>query len=131
MGGEEIVTILKNGFLPRKLLLQPMKNTRKVREYLLSQGMEMIADYTFADGKFYDLIKAEQTGRASAYSEKELEFGRDNLLRPSADFLEKLRTEIEKKKKYLLSPVDGQAREEITLSLERLEEINRETRKYI
>ena len=120
MGGEEIVTILKNG-----------KNTRKVREYLLSQGMEMIADYTFADGKFYDLIKAEQTGRASAYSEKELEFGRDNLLRPSADFLEKLRTEIEKKKKYLLSPVDGQAREEITLSLERLEEINRETRKYI
>ncbi len=48
MGGEEIVTILKNGFLPRKLLLQPMKNTRKVREYLLSQGMEMIADYTFA-----------------------------------------------------------------------------------
>ena len=88
-------------------------------------------DYTFADGKFYDLIKAEQTGRASAYSEKELEFGRDNLLRPSADFLEKLRTEIEKKKKYLLSPVDGQAREEITLSLERLEEINRETRKYI
>ena len=52
-------------------------------------------------------------------------------MRPSADFLEKLRTEIEKKKKYLLSPVDGQAREEITLSLERLEEINRETRKYI
>ena len=28
MGGEEIVTILKNGFLPRKLLLQPMKKKK-------------------------------------------------------------------------------------------------------
>ena len=38
MGGEEIISILKNGFLPQKLLLQPMQNVPKVRAFLLENG---------------------------------------------------------------------------------------------
>lgn len=126
MGGEEIISILKRGFLPEKLLLQPMKNSRKVREFLILHSYEIIADFTFKDGKFYDLIKAVKNGKKSVYSEKELEFGRDNLKKPSADFFSKLCSEMNKKRAYLSAPMREESEKNIAESLRRLEEVYHE-----
>ena len=38
MGGDEISDILAARFLPPVLVLQPMRNTRRVREFLLANG---------------------------------------------------------------------------------------------
>lgn len=93
MGGEEMISILSAApFSPEKLILQPMKNAEKVRAYLIKHGYKPIIDYTFADGKFYDLIKAER-GTCS-YSEDELRFGRDNLLRRGEDFVRMIEGKI-------------------------------------
>ena len=57
MGGEEIVSILARlPALPASFVLQPMKNSEKVRAFLCGRGAGITADYTFSDGKWYDLI---------------------------------------------------------------------------
>ena len=38
MGGENIISILQNGFLPKTLVLQPMKNIDKLRVFLNKNG---------------------------------------------------------------------------------------------
>lgn len=103
MGGDEIADILAAGFLPPVLVLQPMRNTRRVREFLLANGYAVTRDYTFRDGKFYDLLRAERgtadaerQGRERAYGEKELAFGYDNVHAPTADFAAWLENEIQK-----------------------------------
>lgn len=126
MGGEEIINILENGFLPEKLLLQPMKNTPKVREYLISNGYEIIADYTFNDEKFYDIIKAKRSEITSEYDPRELEFGRDNLNNPSHDFILKIESEIAKKENYLTAKMGSDARDLLLESLCTLKEIYNE-----
>lgn len=117
MGGEEIIGILKNGYLPEKLLLQPMKNTPKLREFLLLSGYEIIADYTFCDEKFYDVIKAKKGVNVSKYDFRELEFGRDNLKNPSHDFILKIESEIEKKEGYLAAKMSDNAKSSLIKSL--------------
>lgn len=101
MGGDEIVEILRQGFLPPVLVLQPMRNTRRVREYLLAEGYALTRDRTFRDGKFYDVLRAErgtEGARACAprYGERELAFGYGNLHAPSADFAAWLAEELQK-----------------------------------
>ena len=58
MGGEEIVSILEEGFLPPVLVLQPMKHAPKLRRFLLERGYAIERDFTFTDGKHYDLLRA-------------------------------------------------------------------------
>ena len=59
MGGEEIVTILTRGFLPPRLVLQPMKNAPKVRRFLVEAGYRLEHDYTlFVGRKYYDIVRA-------------------------------------------------------------------------
>ena len=78
MGGEIISEILKNAdFLANRLVLQPMKNPEKVRETVLKSGYRILKDYTFKDGKFYDLIVCEKG--EDFYTVDELVYGRDNL----------------------------------------------------
>mgnify|MGYP000820971799 CR=1 FL=1 len=96
MGGEEILSVLGAGFLPPRLVLQPMKNAFKVRTFLLENGYAIGHDYTFRDGKFYDVICAQREGNARKYDERSLLFGYDNLHSPSQDFLSFLREEEEK-----------------------------------
>ena len=48
MGGEEIIKIL-TGQLPPIFLLQPMKNSEKLRRFLLERGANITLDYTFED----------------------------------------------------------------------------------
>ena len=96
MGGEEILSILREGFLPPKLLLQPMQNTPKVRAFLLENGYAIERDVTFRDGKYYDVIYAEKGGAARKYDARSLEFGYDNLHFPSEDFMRKVEEDIAK-----------------------------------
>ena len=88
MGGEEIIKILKEGFIPEKFVLQPMKNADKLRRFLIDSDCRIIEDDVFTDGKFfYFVIKGTRprdgiAGVKESYSELELKFGRDSLKNP-------------------------------------------------
>ncbi len=99
MGGEEIIKIL-SAEIPPVFLLQPMKNTEKVRRFLIENGCSIALDYTFEDGKFYDLILG-RSGERDEYTEREFRYGRDNLKAPSHAFVGKIREEIAKIENYL------------------------------
>lgn len=126
MGGEEIVKILRDGFLPPVLVLQPMKNSEKVRAYLLENGYGITKDVTFfAEGKFYDLIKAKKGAERTVYTEDMLVFGKDNLLHPGRDFVKKLERDIGHCRVWLEASKEG--RNAILARLAKLEEIYDET----
>ena len=125
MGGEEIVQILREYLkreTPKRIVLQPMKNTKKVRSYLLSFGLNLVKDYTFFyDRKFYDLIVAEPIlagFEGERYSEIELTFGKGNIKELPKGFVKKVETDIinyetwlkaetlkEEKKEYFLEQI--------------------------
>ena len=112
MGGLEIISILQNAkHLPEKLVLQPMRNQRDVREYVTKQ-YEIVTDVKFFDGKFYDVIVAVQSDTPSALTELELEFGKSNIQEPSTDFVSYLKLELTKLNSILegTSDVDVQAK---------------------
>lgn len=106
MGGMEIIKILTEGFIPKKFVLQPMKDSPAVRKFLLSRGARIDMDVTFfGGGYFYDVIKGSKSGAGggSVYGDDDIAFGRDNLLYPSAAFLKKIEGEIKKTESYLIS----------------------------
>ena len=124
MGGEEIISIINSApRLPNTLILQPMKNSEKVRSALLQKGYRLIKDYTFfAEGKYYDLILCE-VGEDDL-TPKELLFGRTNLLERPTAFIEKWQGKKEEIKRYLSEKNLGQkSREELLAELKRIEEI--------
>ncbi len=104
MGGEEICAILLGAkTLPKTLVLQPMKNTDKVRLCLINLGYKIEKDYLFKSAnKFYDLILAVK-GK-DALTEQEIEFGRDNIKNKSQDFLEFINQKINTLDSILKSP---------------------------
>lgn len=121
MGGEEIVKILEGSFLPQALVLQPMKNTEKVRAFLLGKGYCLVRDFLFYDGpKHYDLLRAERGAPPRAYGSLELEFGYDNIHAPLPDFDRFLRGEIENARGRLEKAAAGRAA--LQERLRRLEE---------
>ena len=124
MGGEEIISIINSAqTLPKSIVLQPMKNTEKVRESLLKLGFKIVKDYTFiADEKFYDLILAN-VGKDSL-TEDEILFGRTNLKEKPSAFIEK----ISKRKKALLGFIENpqiseENKKSFEIELERLEKL--------
>lgn len=99
MGGEEITAILKRGYIPEKFVLQPMRNCRAVREYLLESGASIDRDTVFeSGGKFYTVIKGAARGKRVRYTEAELEYGREAS---TAAVRRYLLFELNKKKLYL------------------------------
>ena len=122
MGGEEIVRIFSEGELPERFVLQPMKNSEKVRRFLLGRGARITLDVTFSEGEmFYDLIAGEGRGE-DAYSGFEYRYGRDNLKRPGAAFLAKIRREAQTVR-GALKGASGGNREELLGRLHELEGI--------
>ncbi len=108
MGGSEIVAILSDaryGFLPKYFVLQPMHDSEKLRRYLVSEGAAIARDYTFFDGKYYDVIvgaNAKATGeKPSEYTEREYAFGKENLLRMPKAFVDRTKKQIASLEKYL------------------------------
>jgi len=119
MGGEEILKILKNSFIPKKFVFQPMKNSRALREYLLKNGAEIAYDGIFKSGKkFYTVIKGAKSGKTAFYTEAELEYGKGQ-----GDAKEFFRTELEKKYSYFERTKDGQSRERILHNINLLKEV--------
>lgn len=92
LGGEQIVRILKEGYLPERFVLQPMKNTDKVRAYLREKDAKIDTDFTFGAGYYYDLIAGQNSG-GNGYTEQDVLWGRDNLRFPNEPFFKKLRRE--------------------------------------
>lgn len=106
MGGEEMIHVLSNREIPSLFVLQPMKNTEKVRTFLLEQGCKITLDYTFEDGKFYDLIVGNASG-GDCYSQAELRYGRDNLRTPQIAFLHKMQEKTKKLRLLTENPFMG------------------------
>ena len=123
MGGEEIVKIFSDSYIPEKFVLQPMKNADKVRLFLIKSGCGISFDGTFfAEGKAYDLIEGTAHGTES-YTECELFFGRDNIKNPSAEFLKKLRRDREKLRALVTCDMQEKSRGEVLERLRLYEEI--------
>lgn len=94
MGGEEICSILKNAkSLPKTLVLQPMKNTDKVRQLAVNMGYKIQKDFVFFSAeKFYDLMLL--TVGKDVLSQEEIEFGRDNIKEKNPDFIKLINAKI-------------------------------------
>lgn len=109
IGGEEIVKILKNAYIPPTFVFQPMKNAETLREYLLSQKCELYYDGIFSDGKnYYFIIKGRRYGKAQSYNKVRLRYGKDSLNNPV--FYDYLKEELTKKKNYLTRTMSEQNR---------------------
>lgn len=129
MGGSEILSILsdkKYGFIPKRFVLQPMHDAENLRRFLVENGAYIERDYTFEDGRFYDVIVGGKNadGKGESYSQAELEFGRDNLKEMPSAFVKRLEKLIKNVKKYLQEPaLQAESREELERRLQRLQEV--------
>lgn len=103
MGGMEIIKILTEGFIPKRFIFQPMKNSEELRSFLIANGCKITADDIFLDGKYYFIIKGERFGGTKEYSKEELVFGRDSLNNPV--FKQFAQKEIDKLSAYEMTPV--------------------------
>lgn len=116
MGGEEITAILNSAYIPENFVLQPMRNVREVREYLLKSGAEITQDDVFASGgKYYFVICGKKSGNKSAYTNAELQYGKGNIQGALGGYL---RDELAKKQEYLTRNLSDESRTQI------LEQIN-------
>ena len=110
MGGSEIVAILsdeKHGFMPKRFVFQPMHDAEKLRRYILDNGGYIERDFTFEDGKFYDVLvggRANETHATPAYTDEEYEFGRENLAQKGEAFIKRTKKQIVNVEKYLKIP---------------------------
>ena len=110
MGGSEIISILsdkKYGFMPKRFVFQPMHDAEKLRRYILANGGYIDRDFTFRDGKFYEVICGGKAGQVCAqqpYTPAEYEFGRENLLSRPQAFLQRIEKLIANIDKYLKEP---------------------------
>lgn len=100
IGGEEIIKILDDAYVPRRFVLQPMKNAEAVRKYLLQKNCRIKYDGMFSDGKnYYFLIKGERADVKENYTPSQLKYGRDSF--SEGVFYDYLKEELDKKKSYL------------------------------
>ncbi len=127
MGGSEIVSILsheKFGFIPKRFVFQPMHDAEKLRRFLVENGAEIERDFTFSDGKYYDVIvgkNEKRAGQVSKYSELEYEFGKENLEKRPKAFCEKIEKLLKNTRKYLQEPTLSEtARAELKKKEEKL-----------
>ena len=128
MGGSEIVGILsdkKYGFIPKRFVFQPMHDGEKLRRYILANEGYIERDFTFKDGKYYEVLvggRRKKDAPVQSYTEAEYEFGKENLETMPVAFVErinKLKGNIEK---YLNEPnLQEESRVELLRRKERLQ----------
>lgn len=135
LGGEEIIRILKNSFIPRKFVFQPMKNADLLRVYLLESGCKITADDVFSDGKnYYFIVKGESLGavdckraetdvktNSESYNKAEILYGKDSLKNPV--FYDYIGAEIAKKKSYLTREMKRGNREKLQAEIAFMQEV--------
>lgn len=121
MGGEEIINILKNSFIPLNFVFQPMKNVRLVREYLISCGAEITVDEYFeSGGKFYSVIKGKREGKTPTYAEVNLLFGKNISCDGTRGYIA---GELKKKRGYLERNLSENTRDDIVRQIKFMEEV--------
>ncbi|MBO5240173.1 MAG: SAM-dependent methyltransferase [Clostridia bacterium] len=130
MGGGEIVAILsdqKYGFMPKRFVFQPMHDAPMLRNYILENGGYIERDFTFEDGKFYDVLvggRVDEKHKTKAYSALEYEFGRENLKQRPEAFLKRTAKLLKATEKYLTVPtLQAQSREELEKRKTKLQEV--------
>jgi tRNA (adenine22-N1)-methyltransferase len=111
MGGEEIIKILKESFIPKSFVFQPMKNAELLRSFLLDNDCKITCDDIFKDGKYYFILSGEKSGGGETYSKAQLAFGRDSLHNPLLK--EYLSDELDKNYDYLTRQMTEKSRAEI------------------
>ncbi len=128
MGGSEIVSILsdeKHGFMPKYFVFQPMHDSEKLRRYILANGGYIERDFTFQDGKFYDVIvggRLDKTQQMDAYSEQEYEFGRENLAMQPQAFVARMNKLLGEMEKVLaLSTLQQESRRDLEKRKEKIQ----------
>lgn len=121
MGGEEIIKILSEGFIPEKFILQPMKNADKLRGFLLDNGCKLTYDGIFKDEKFYFVIKGERGGGSLKYTPAQLAFGKDSI--GGAVLKEYAAIELSKSEAHLAGCANAVRREEILKEIELFKEV--------
>ena len=97
MGGMEIINILQNNPFKKlkNFVLQPMRDTIKLREYLVENKFKIVYDYlVFEDGIFYNVIKVKK-GKTDL-TPLEMYFGKDNFDFNTQIFKEYLLSEKQK-----------------------------------
>jgi len=110
MGGSEIVSILsdeKYGFIPKRFVFQPMHDGEKLLRYLLKNGGYIERDFTFEDGKFYDVLvggRIQPNTEQQTYTDAEYEFGKENLREMPTAFVKRTKKLLNNVEKYLLQP---------------------------
>ena len=122
LGGVEIIDILKaDDKGVRRFLLQPMKNTRLLREFLVKNNFKLEKDFIiFEKNHFYDIIVTSKG--SDILTEAELEFGKDNLKNKTKDFIKFLNYKKIQTEK-ILNKVNGKRKEELLNYLKLIESI--------
>lgn len=115
MGGVLIRDILKAGVErltgEERLILQPNVAERQLRQWLASQGYQIVAEAILAENnKTYEIVVAEKNASV-VYSEKELFFGPHLMQEKNAVFIEKWQRKLAKSQKILASLQAGQQTE--------------------
>lgn len=112
MGGPLIRRILEDGkkFNKRSgnetLILQPNVNEQTVRQYLMNESYEIVAETIIEENdKIYEIIKAVPSSTMKKYSEKDLMFGPFLRKEKSAVFLKKWSSEAQKNR-YILHQIE-------------------------
>ena len=121
IGGEEIIKILNEGFMPNSFVFQPMKNANTLREYLLKKDCRIETDDIFTDGKKYYFIIKGSKGKAQKYTDAQLLYGKDSLNNPV--FYDYLKEELSKKKSYLQSEMTEDSRISLIQQIKMMEEV--------
>ena len=128
MGGSEILSILtdeEHGFLPKNFVFQPMLNADKLRRWLLENGAYITRDFTFQDGKYYDVICGRRLAdgeQPQVYTEMEIEFGKENLETLPAAFVGRVEKQLRDIEQYLQSNLQEDSRAELLKRKARLQE---------
>ena len=121
IGGEEIIKILSEGFIPKSFVFQPMKNAAALREYLLKNGCFIQTDDIFSDGKKYYFVIRGGKGSAQQYTKEQLLYGKDSLNNPV--FYDYLKEELNKKRGYLKRNMTDESRQTLTEQIKEMEEV--------
>ncbi len=89
MGGREIASILLAAPNSAKLyVLQPMKNAPELREAIAPAGFEILTDRKITENhRIHDLLKVRYVGKPCPLTEKEIKYGKTNLISPNPAFV--------------------------------------------
>lgn len=121
MGGEEITAILDSAYIPENFVLQPMRNVREVREYLLKSGAEITRDDVFeSGGKYYFVICGKKDGNRRTYTDAALQYGKGDISGALGGYL---RDELAKKQEYLTRNLSDSSRSQILKQINYIEGI--------